>query len=174
MGYINIGSLLDILHKSRTLCFWDPSWDIWQCLWHPGAFHAFRTSCSTKAFNGWLPLNVFAGWLCPMCVTGTWVSSWSSVIIIWYHYIVICMLATIFNWWLSSKSMKLRVSIKEPLVVFQSHVLHYTALFTCGRASNTVFGTRNDSRIVIRTFIEIHIHLSICLSIYLSIYLYMS
>ena len=26
-----------------------------------------------KTFNGWLPLIVFAGWRCPMCVTGTWV-----------------------------------------------------------------------------------------------------
>ena len=71
-----------------------------------------------QKLNGWLPLNVFVGWLCPTCVTGTWVPSWIDVILIWYHYIVICMLVTIFNRWLSSKDMKLRVLIKEVLVVF--------------------------------------------------------
>ena len=76
-------------------------------------YHAFRIGCSAKAVNGWLPLKVFARWLCPMCVAGTWVSSWSDVIIISYHYIVICTLVTIVNWWLSSKDMKLQVLIKE-------------------------------------------------------------
>ena len=97
---------------------WDPFSDIWHHLWHLEPFHAFRIGCFAKIFNGWLPLNVFAGWLCPACVTGTWVTSWIDVILIWYHYIVICTLVTIFNWWLSSKDMKLRVLIKEVLVVF--------------------------------------------------------
>ena len=86
--------------------------------WHPEPFHAFRIGCFKKTFNRWVPLNVAAGWLCHTCVTGTWVTSWIDVILIWYHYIVICTLVTIFNWWLSSKDMKLRVLIKEVLVVF--------------------------------------------------------
>ena len=92
--------------------------DIWQCLWHPQLFHVFRIDCFAKTFNGWLPLNAVVGWLCPTCVTGTWVTSWIDVILIWYYYIVICTLVTIFNWWLSSKDMKLRVLIKKVLVVF--------------------------------------------------------
>ena len=118
MDHTHTDSLVDIIHWSRTVCLWDPFSDIWQCLWHPEPFHAFRIGCSAKTFNGWLPLNVFAGWLCPTCVTGTWVPSWIDVILIWYHYIVICTLVTIFNWWLSSKEMKLRVLIKEVLGVF--------------------------------------------------------
>ena len=110
-----------------------PFSDIWQCLWHPEPFHAFRIGCSAKTFNGWLPLNVFAGWLCPTCVTGTWVPSWIDVILIWYHYIVICTLVTIFNWWLSSKDMKLRVLTKEVLVVF--HWLTFRILLLCSFVS---------------------------------------
>ena len=156
MDYTHTGSLADIIHYSRTLCSWDPFSDIWQCLWHPEPFHAFMIGCSAKTFNGWLPLNVFAEWLCPTCVTGTWVSYWIDVILIWYHYIAICTLVTIFNWWLSGKDMKLRVLIKEVLVVFHftsfisTHVSHYTAMFTCERASSTVFVTRDNSRIIIK------------------------
>ena len=90
-------------------------------------FHAFRIGCSAKTFNGWLPLNVFAGWFCPKCVMRTWVSSWIDVIHIWYHYILICTLVTIFNWWLSSKDMKLWVLIKEVLVVF--HWLTFRVIY---------------------------------------------
>ena len=93
----------------------------------------FRNGCSSKTFNGWLPLNVFAGWLCPTCVTGTWVPSWIDVIPIWYHYIVICTLAKTFNWWLSSKDMKLRVLIKEVLVIF--HWLTFPIILLCSLAS---------------------------------------
>ena len=118
MGHTHTDSLVDIIHWSRTLCLWDPFSDIWQCLWHPEPFHAFRTGCFAKAFNGWLPLNVVAGWLCPTCVTGIRLTFWIDVILIWYHYIVIGTLVTIFNWWLSSKDMKLRILIKEMLVVF--------------------------------------------------------
>ena len=112
---------------------WDPSSDIWQCLWHAEPFHAFRIGCFAKAFNGWLPLNVFEGWLCPTCVMGTWLTSWIDVILIWYHYIVICTLVTIFNWWLSSKDMKLRVLIKEVLVVF--HLITFRIIRLCSLAS---------------------------------------
>ena len=78
-------------------------------------FHAFRICCSAKSFNAWLSL----AWLRLMCVTGT---SWSDVILIWYHYFVICTLVTIFHRSLSSKDMKswllvLR-ELKEALVVF--------------------------------------------------------
>ena len=118
MGHTQTDSLVDIIHWSHTICFWDPFSDIWQCLWHREPFDAFRIGCFAKLFNGWLPLNVIAGWLCPTCVMGTWVTSWIDVILIWYHYIVICTLVTIFNWWLSSKEMKLRVLIKEVLGVF--------------------------------------------------------
>ena len=133
MGHTHTDSLVDIRHWSRTLCLWDPFSDIWQCLWHPEPFHAFRIGCSTKAFNGWLPLNVFAGWLCPTCVTGTYMASCIDVILIWYHYIVICTLVTIFNWWLSSKDMKLRVLIKEVLVVF--HWLTFRIILLCSLVS---------------------------------------
>ena len=46
------------------------------------------------------------------------VSNKIDVILIWYHYIVIRTLVSIFNWWLSSKDMKLWVLTKEVLVVF--------------------------------------------------------
>ena len=118
MGHTQTDSLVDIIHWSHALCFWDPFSDMWQWLWHREPFHAFRIGCFAKLFNGWLRLNVIAGWLCPTCVMGTWVTSWIDVILIWYHYIVICTLVTIFNWWLSSKEMKLRVLIKEVLGVF--------------------------------------------------------
>ena len=116
MDYTHTGSLVDTLEPYTM--FVEPFSDIWQCLWHREPFHAFRIGCSAKTFNGWLPLNVFAGWLCPTCVMQTWVPSWIVVILIWYHCFVICMLVTIFNWWLSSNDMKLRVLIKELLVVF--------------------------------------------------------
>ena len=116
MDYTHTGSLVDTLEPYTM--FVEPFSDIWQCLWHREPFHAFRIGCSAKTFNGWLPLNVFAGWLCPTCVMQTWVPSWIDVILIWYHCFVICMLVTIFNWWLSSNDMKLRVLIKELLVVF--------------------------------------------------------
>ena len=123
-------SLVNIIHWSRTLCLWDPFSDIWQCLWHPEPFHAFRIGCFAKTLNGWLlGLLNFAGWLCPTCVTGTWVTSWIDVILIWYHYIVICTLVTIFNWWLSSKDIKLWVLIKEVLVVF--HWLTFRIILLC-------------------------------------------
>ena len=133
MDYTCTGSLVDIIHWSHRLCLWEPFSDIWQCLWHPESFHTFRIGCSAKTFNGWLPLNVFVRWLCPTCVMGTWVSSWIDVILIWYHYIVICMLVTIFNWWLSSKDMKLRVLTKEVLVVF--HWLTFHIMLLCSLAS---------------------------------------
>ena len=56
-------------------------------------------------------------------------ASWIDVIFIWYHYIVICTFVTIFNWWLSSKDMKLRVLIKEVLVVF--HWLTFRIKYKC-------------------------------------------
>ena len=86
-----------------------------------------------KTFNGWTPLHVFAGWLCPTCATGTWVISWIDVILIWYQYIVICTLVAIFNWWLSSKDMKLRVLIKEVLVVF--YWLTFRIIWLCSLAT---------------------------------------
>ena len=78
---------------------------------------------------GWLPLNVFARCLCPMCVMGTWISSWDDVILIWYRYIVICTLVTILNWWFSSKDLKLQVMIKEALVVI--HWLTFRIILLC-------------------------------------------
>ena len=93
----------------------------------------FKIGCSAKTFNGRLPLNVFAGWLCSKCVTGTWVPSWIDVILIWYHYFVICSLVTIFNWWLSSKDMKIRVLIKEVLVVF--YWLKFDIILLCSLGS---------------------------------------
>ena len=99
MSHTHMGSLMDIIHWSRTLCFWDP-------------FQTFGNASDIR--------NLFMrlGWLWPTCVTGTWVTSWIDVILVWYHYIVISTLVPIFNWWLSSKDMKLRVLIKEVLAVF--------------------------------------------------------
>ena len=112
---------------------WDPFSDIWQCLWYPEPFHAFRIGCSAKTFYRWLPSNVFAGLLRLMRVAGTWVPSCSDVILIWYHYIVTCTLVTIFSRWLSSKDMKLRVLIKAALVVFQR--LTFRIILLCSLAS---------------------------------------
>ena len=95
--------------KSCTM-FVGPFLEIWKCLCHPGPCHAFRISYSAETVKRWIPSNVFVGWLGLMCVTRTWVPpSWSEVILIWYHYIVICTLVKIFNWWFRSKEMKLRV-----------------------------------------------------------------
>lgn len=73
----------------------------------------------TYRFNRWLLLKNCRRWLRLMCVKGTWIPSWSDIILIWYHYILMCTLKTIFNWWLSNKDMKLQVLIKETLVAFQ-------------------------------------------------------
>ena len=48
--------------------FMGPFCDIWQCLWDPGSSHAFEISCSAKVFNMLLPSNVYAGWLCLVCL----------------------------------------------------------------------------------------------------------
>ena len=130
---IHTDSLVDIIHWRRTLCLWDPFSDMWQCLWHPEPFHAFRIHCFAKPLNRWLTLIDFAGWFCPTCVRGTWVTSWIDVILIWYNYIVICTLVTILNWWLSSKDIKLRVLIKEVLVVF--HWLTFCIILLCSLES---------------------------------------
>ena len=118
---------ISYIRAVRYVC--GPLLDIWQCLWHPEPFHAFRIGCSAKTFNGWLPLNVFAGWLCPTCMTATWVPSWIEVILIWYHYIVICTLVTILNWWLSSKDTKPQGSIKEVLIVFHWLTFRITFIY---------------------------------------------
>ena len=89
-------------------------------------------------------------WPSFICVIGAWVPLWSDVILIWYHYIVICTLVTIFNWWLSRKDMKLQVLIKEALFSLSlTHVLYYAALLNCERASSTFFDTRDNWRIII-------------------------
>ena len=118
MGYTHKNSLVDTIHESHTPCLRDLFSDTWQCLWHSEPFYAFRIDDFAKTINGWLPLNVFVGWLCPTCVTGTWVTSWIDLILIWYHYIVICTFVIIFNWELSIKDIKLRVLIKEVHIVF--------------------------------------------------------
>ena len=56
----------------------------------------------------------------------------------WLHYylipyIVICTVVTISNWWFSSKDIKLRVLIKEALVVF--HWLTLCIILLCSLAS---------------------------------------
>ena len=145
-----------------TMFVW-PFSDIWQCLWHPEPFHGFRFRSSAKTFNGWLPLNVFAGWLCPMCVTGTWVPSWSDVIIIRYHYIVICTLVTVFNWWLSSKDIKLRV-------VFHWFTFRIMLLLFWNLRQKVGFES-----FVISIWIYMYIYICfiyICIDIYIYIYIY--
>ena len=103
--------------------------NFWQCLWHLGTIHTSRISYHTKTFNRWIPSNSCAGCLCLICVTGSWVSLWSDFILTWYNYVVICTLVTIFNWWLSSKDMKLRVKkIKETLVAFHWPMLRIILL----------------------------------------------
>ena len=126
---IHTDSLVDIIHWRRTLCLWDPFSDMWQCLWHPEPFHAFRIHCFAKPLNRWLTLIDFAGWFCPTCVRGTWVTSWIYVILIWYNYIVICTLVTILNWWLSSKDTKPQGSIKEVLIVFHWLTFRITFIY---------------------------------------------
>ena len=71
-------------------------------------------------------VNVLYRWRWPKC------SPWSEVILNRYHYIVICTLVTIFNWWLSSEDMKLRVVlINEALVASLSltHVLYFVCIY---------------------------------------------
>ena len=92
----------------------------------------FRISCSSKTFNRWLPWDVWIGWL-HLCVMGTWVPSWGDVILIWYHYIVICAFVTIFNWQLSIKGMKLWILIKEALIVI--YWLTLCIILLCSLAS---------------------------------------
>ena len=93
---------------------------------HPGPFHGFGISCFVKACNKWLPSIIYTRWLHVKCVTRARVPLWGDVILIWYHYIVICKLVTVSNWWLSSKDMKLQLLIKEAFVVF--HLLLFCIL----------------------------------------------
>ena len=112
-------------------------------------------------------------WLRLLFETGTWVPSWSDIILIWYHYIVICPLVTILNWWLSSKDMKLRVLIEEALVVF--HWLTFRIILLCLFARghrNTFFDTRDNSRINIHIYIYTYICIYIHIYIYIYIYIY--
>ena len=145
--------------------FVGPFSDIWQYLWHPEPFHAFKIGCFAKTFNGWLPLNVVAGWLCHTCVTGTWVTSWIDVILIWYHYIVICTLVTTFNWWLSSKDMKFRVLIKEVLVVF--HWLTLRIILLCSLVSGHWALFLVQETIQELLYIYIYIYIYICIICYI-------
>ena len=123
-------------------------------------FHTFRINCPVKTFNRWLPSNVFAGWSPFICVAGTWLSPWSDIILVWYHYIVLCALVTIFNWWLSSKDMNLRVLIKEALVVFHWPVSYYTVLFTWSRY-RVIFDGRDNWKSIIYIYICIYIYIYI-------------
>ena len=72
--------------------------------------------------------------------------------------------------------MKLQVLIKEALVVYLllTHVLHYTALFTCEQGSSTFFDTRDNSRIIISSIIIIiYIYIIYIDNIYINnIYIY--
>ena len=100
----------------------------------------------------------FTGWLCPTCVTETWVPSWIDFILIWCHYTVICTLVTIFNWWFSSKDMKLRVLIKEVLVVF--HWLTFRILL-CSLASGhrVLFLVQETTQELLHIYIYIYIYI---------------
>ena len=51
------------------------------------------------------------------------------------------------------------------------NVLHYTALFTCERASSTFFDTRDNSR-QLKHYIYIYIYIYIYTYIYIYIYIY--
>ena len=75
--------------------------------------------------NGFV-LYVWRGPGCPL---------WSDVILIliWYHYIVICTLVRRFNGWFYIKDMKLRVLLKEAFVVF--HWLTFRITLLCLLAS---------------------------------------
>ena len=90
--------------------------DIWQCLWHSGPFHTFEISCSAKMFNKWLPWNIWVEWLRLMHDGDLGaLLEWrhSNLMLLYFNLYV-----TIFNWWLFSKDIKLRVLIKKPLAVF--------------------------------------------------------
>ena len=84
--------------------FGTPFSDIWQYLWYPGTFHAFRIGCSAKTFNRWLQSNFCAVWL--------------SNLIPLYCNLYNSNMVTIFNRWLCSKDMKPQTLAKEALVVF--------------------------------------------------------
>ena len=133
MGHINTDSLVDKIHWSRALCLWDLFQTFGNVSDIRNLFIRLELAVLPKKFNGWPPLNIIAGWLCPTCVTGTWMTSWIDVILIWYHYILICKLVTIFNGSLSSKDMKLRVLIKEVLLVF--HWLTFRIILLCSLVS---------------------------------------
>ena len=73
--------------------------------------------------------------------------------------------------------MKLRVLIQEALVVYLllTHVLHYTALFTCEQGSSTFFDIRDNSRIISSIIIIIYIYIIYIDNIYInSIYIYIN
>ena len=73
--------------------------------------------------------------------------------------------------------MKLQVLIKEALVVYLllTHVLHYTALFTCEQGSSTFFDIRDNSRIISSIIIIIYIYIIYIDNIYInSIYIYIN
>ena len=94
-------------------------------------------------------------------VTGTWVPSWIDVLLIWYHYILICTLVTIFNWWLSCKDMKLRVLIKEVLVGFiDLRFALYIYIYTHLNIYIYMY-------IFIYTYICVHIYIYILTNMYL-------
>ena len=76
----------------------------------------------------------------------------------WLHYylipyIVICTVVTISNWWFSSKDMKLRVLIKEALVVF--HWLTLCIILLCSLASGhrALFLVQKTTQIYIYIYI---------------------
>ena len=99
--------------------------------------------------------------LFPTCVKETWVPSWIDAILIWYHYIVICTLVTIFNWWLSSKDMKLQVLIKEVLIIF--HLLTFRILLLCSLASGhrALFLVQETTQELLYIYIYLHIYVYI-------------
>ena len=75
-----------------------------------------------------------------------------------YHYIVICTLVTMFNWWLSCKDIKLRVFIKEELVVF--HWLTFSIIYAHKYYTSYIY-------------MQLYIYIIYKCIIYIYIYIYM-
>ena len=118
-----------------------------------------------------ITVECFCGMALSYVLDGDLGAPWIEVILIWYHYIVICTLVTIFNRWLSSKDMKLRVLIKEVLVVF--HWLTFRIILLCSLASGhrALFLVQDTTQELLYMYIYIY-YIYISLYIYIKIYIY--
>ena len=118
-----------------------------------------------------ITVECFCGMALSYVLDGDLGAPWIEVILIWYHYIVICTLVTIFNGWLSSKDMKLQVLIKEVLIVF--HLLTFRILLLCSLASGhrALFLVQETTQELLYIYIYLHIYVYMYIYIYIYIYI---